>query len=122
MTLFEVFFEDPDARPKVYISGPISIGNQLVNLNQSFQAHKALIDAGFAPLNPILTMLVPWANDVSRDVWMEADLPWVAASDAVFRIPGESEGADTEVKYAYENGIPVFTNIQDLKDHFHAES
>jgi len=121
MTLFEVLLEDPNARPKVYISGPISIGDRWHNLHRSFQAHKALIDAGFAPLNPILTMLVPWAEDVPHDVWMDCDLPWVAASDAVLRIPGESEGADTEVKYAYESGIPVFTNLADLKDHFHAE-
>jgi len=110
----------PEERPKVYISGPVSLGDPNVNINQAFKAHKTLIDMGFAPLNPILSMLVPWY--VPHDVWMEADLPWVAVSDAVLRLPGESRGADTEVKYAYENGIPVFTDPQDLKGHFHAES
>lgn len=35
--------------------------------------------------------------------------------DAVIRLPGESEGADRECQVAMVNGIPVFTDITELK-------
>jgi hypothetical protein len=34
--------------------------------------------------------------------------------DAVFRIPGASNGADIEVAKAKEMGLPVFTRIEDV--------
>lgn len=107
------------SRPRIYISGPISKGDKFDNLNQAADAHKWLVDNGFAPLNPILTMLIPWAPDVQHSVWMECDLPWVEQADAVFRLQGESEGADMEVRHARENDIPVFTNLEDVKEHFY---
>jgi hypothetical protein len=36
--------------------------------------------------------------------------------DAVFRIPGVSNGADIEVAKAREMGLPVFTRIEDVPD------
>lgn len=109
-----------DSRPRIYISGPISKGDKFDNLNQASDAHKWLIDNGFAPLNPILTMLIPWADDVEHKTWMECDLPWVEMADALFRLPGESDGADQEVRFARENDVPVFTDLDDLKEHFYA--
>jgi hypothetical protein len=38
--------------------------------------------------------------------------------DAILRLPGESAGADEEVKLAKELGKPVFYSIVDLRNHF----
>jgi hypothetical protein len=35
--------------------------------------------------------------------------------DAVLRIPGESKGADQDVKIATQRGIPVYYRVEDVK-------
>ena len=47
-------------------------------------------------------------------LWLAVDLVFVERSDAVLRLPGESTGADMEVRHALAKGIPVFTEITDL--------
>lgn len=46
--------------------------------------------------------------------WIGIDLPWVAASDAVLRLPGESVGGDLETAEAVIRGIPVFSNVDEI--------
>lgn len=36
--------------------------------------------------------------------------------DAVFRIPGESKGADEDVRIAKERGLQVFFNLEDVPE------
>lgn len=43
-------------RKRVYICGPISRGDLCANVNQSTAAFIALAKAGFAPLNPMLSV------------------------------------------------------------------
>lgn len=49
-----------------------------------------------------------------HETWLEVNLPWVAQSDAVLWLPGRSRGANREVEYAEELGIPVVYCIFDL--------
>ena len=42
------------------------------------------------------------------------DLTILARSDVCFRFPGDSTGADREVVFAKERGIPVFTEYGEL--------
>ena len=105
-------------RVTVYISGPITLGDWEHNLKQSLDAQRTLIDAGFAPMNPMLTGLIPWANEVSHEAWIDVDLPWVHNADCVLRLDGESAGADEEVSWALTVGIPVFYSIADLIHHW----
>jgi len=46
--------------------------------------------------------------------WTALDMEWVRRCDAVLRLPGDSRGADAEVKLAKECGIPVFYSINEL--------
>lgn len=94
-------------RLRVYISGPITKGDRIANFAQACEAQTRLMQHGFAPLNPMLTMLHPAAWTIDHDQWIACDLPWVEAADAVLRLPGESTGADTECRHAMECGIPV---------------
>lgn len=104
-------------RTKAYLSGPITLGDRSENLCRFLQAHRILLDRGFAPLNPGLSMLIPWAWDVPHKAWLEADLPWVEVADLVIRMPGLSTGADMEVGHAKKHGIPVLfiENLSDLE-------
>jgi hypothetical protein len=104
-------------RPRVYISGPITSGNRNKNQFQALEAHKALMLAGFAPLNPIITgnLAFSWDRDVPHSVWVDCDLPWVEVADAVLRLPGYSVGADAELTHAAKHLKPVFYDIESLQ-------
>lgn len=102
--------------PRVYISGPITKGDRIGNFTQACHAERALMLEGFAPLNPMRSMLLPhaWQPEMTHEIWLQADLPWVAVADVVLRLPGASEGADQECAFAVERGIPVVTSLMDL--------
>lgn len=103
-------------RKKIYLSGPITKGDRAHNLYQAHDAQHILLLAGFAPMNPMTTMQLPfaWDGSVPHDDWLDSDRPWVLASDAVLRLPGESVGADMECDWAREAGIPIYYSVQEI--------
>lgn len=105
-------------RLRVYISGPITSGNRNQNYAKAADAHEALMYLGFAPLNPMATMTLPfaWKTEAPHSLWIDCDLPWVEAADAVLRLPGYSVGADAELEHAKRHGVPIFYEINDLVD------
>lgn len=101
-------------RPRIYISGPITRGNHADNYWEFSNTFQRLVDLGCAPFNPGNTMTFPGNHLIPHEVWMEVDLPWVEVADAVFRITGDSVGADMECELAREKGIEVFVSTADL--------
>lgn len=111
-------------RTRVYIAGPISKGPLNENIGQATQAAMQLLKAGFAPLCPHLTCYMggPAGNPIAEvlpdgtthEDWYQADLPWVAVSDVVLRLPGESVGADLETRLARALAIPIYYAVDDL--------
>jgi len=99
---------------RIYISGPITLGNRAHNIKQATDAALTLINAGFAPFCPHLSCYYPYANDLSHQTWIDIDLPWVAASDAILLLPGKSKGAEMECQHAQQHGIPIFKEIKEL--------
>jgi hypothetical protein len=49
------------------------------------------------------------------ETWLEMCFVQLSRCDALFRMAGESAGADREVAFAKERGIPVFYNIDSMK-------
>lgn len=102
-------------RTRVYLSGPITLGDREHNFKQAADAQRRLMLAGFAVLNPMLSMQLPGAWDIPHDVWIANDLPWIAVADVVLRLPGESTGADEECAFAADIcEVPVYTDIEQL--------
>ena len=117
-------------RKRIYIAGPISKGDLLANIRQADAAFIRLLRAGFAPFCPhwscfcgaVSNRVLETVGQAAQvmpegtvhDDWMGTDLPWVAVSEAVLRLPGESVGADLEVKEAYQRGIPVYHSLNEL--------
>ena len=103
-------------RLKVYLSGPISQGDRNVNFFMAASMEAMLMRKGYAPLNPMRSMVMPhaWDADLTHDEWIAADLPWVECADAVLRLPGASKGADMECDHAELHGVPVFFNVETL--------
>jgi hypothetical protein len=113
-------------KKRVYIAGPISKGGLFENVARADIAFRELLRAGFAPLCPhwsvfhgsifsagrfVAAVADPFPGGTTHADWMGVDLPWVEASHAVLRLPGESAGADLEVAHAERHGIPVFDSI-----------
>jgi hypothetical protein len=63
--------------------------------------------AGYAVMNPMLSMMHPDGGNIDWQTWIDSDLAFVACCDIVLRLPGESQGADVECAFARERSIPV---------------
>jgi len=103
------------SRLRVYISGPITKGDRVTNFARACEVHELLLRRGYAPLNPMLSMMHPSAWTIEHDVWVRADLPWVECAQAVYRLPGESTGADIECEHARLCNIPVLYSFDELE-------
>lgn len=98
----------------VYVAGPYSKGDQVLNVRAAVDASNALMFEGFVPFLPHLTMLWHLITPKSYPEWLAYDALWLARCDAVLRLPGESEGADREVDLARSMGLPVFFEVAEL--------
>jgi hypothetical protein len=104
-------------RLRVYIAGPISLGDTAKNIETGLEWGRTMLRDGLAPYIPHLDTflgvdpsITPGTHKSQWNGLLEWDIEWVAVSEAFFRIPGESKGADLEMKVARECGIPVFFN------------
>lgn len=102
-------------RRRVFVSGPV--GGQDGRLDR-IQAAIAVADdlqaAGFFPFVPHLFHFWDEQRPHDYEFWMAHCFAWLDVCDAVYRMPGESPGADREVMRALEAGIPVFTARHEL--------
>lgn len=99
---------------RVYVAGPMSKGPLEENIRRAIDTANVLMQNGFHPFVPhfYYVMQITCPQDYER--WMELDFAFISACEALLRIPGESKGADREIVYAAERGIPVFYNINTL--------
>ena len=104
---------------KIFIAGPYTKGDVAVNVNNHMRAHSLLMDAGFAPFNPLLFHFQHMAHPRPYEDWTKLDNEYLLVCDAVLRLSGESKGADAEVKLARKNGIPIYYNINKLIHELH---
>lgn len=107
----------------VYISSTITDGGRLETAEErepnvliAWELALCLMELGIAAICTHTGELacekigktLPW------ETYIAADLAIISRCDAVFRIPGRSKGADAEVRHAEDEGIPVFTDINEL--------
>lgn len=102
--------------PLVYVASPYTLGDPVINTNASIHFGNLLMELGFAVQLPLLSMFWHAVTPKTYDEWLMLDEQWVLRADALFRLPGQSSGADHEVRVALANGIPVFTSVDDLVD------
>jgi hypothetical protein len=101
----------------VYISGPYTalIKERVEENVQAAVAYgNAVASFGHTVCIPHLTHF--WHDMFWHDYefWMEQDLAWLAKCDVVFRMPGESKGADIEEEFAREHNIPVYFSVAEM--------
>lgn len=99
---------------RVYVAGPYS-SDPAGNTARAIAVANDLLDRGFAPFVPHLTMYLDAARPRAYVVWLAFDLVWLACCDVMFRMPGDSPGADGEVAEARDRGMPVVESVEALE-------
>lgn len=62
---------------------------------------------------PVLRGVTP-AEEAAEDVMYETASRLLQHCDAVLRLPGDSAGADSDVRIATERGLPVYYSVEDI--------
>jgi len=98
----------------VYIASPYTIGDVAENVAVQEEAAHLILDKGHVPIVPLLSHYLHIRRQRPYEDWIRMDLAILPKADVVLRLPGLSSGADQEVEYAKELGIPVVYKIEDL--------
>lgn len=112
----------------ILIAGPYRSGTgddpakMAENLRRLEEPSYALFKAGHVPMIGEWVALPVWhaagGSRVGDDLYEEIFHPvagrLLALCDAVLRLPGESKGADNDVRIARERGIPVYHRLEDV--------
>lgn len=101
-------------RPVVYIAGPLTHGNQLDNVANALVVYNHLIVSGYAPICPHLAAFAHVHVSHEYETYMDIFFAIIPKCDAVLRMDGHSPGADREVAWANQHGIPVVICDGDL--------
>lgn len=102
-------------KPLVYVAGPYTKPDPVVNTRNAILAGMHIADSGLAAVEiPHLTMLSHFLIPRELDYWYQFDLDKLDHCQAVYRLPGESSGADNEVSHAQSIHIPVFSSYASL--------
>jgi hypothetical protein len=96
-------------RKWVYVAGPYSTGDQVINTRNAVQMALALLGVGLVPICPHLSMLAHLISPQPYEFWMAWDFAMLERCDALLRLPGESSGADREVARAHDLHLPIFS-------------
>jgi hypothetical protein len=103
------------ARPLVYVAGPYTYPDPEKNVNRVVDFADSMLSDGIViPYVPHLTHLWHERRPRTLNEWYSYDLVILKRCDALFRLDGESHGADAEVKFAIDHDIPVFSAVEDL--------
>ncbi len=119
----------PQARPLVYVAGPITAGDLAHNVNQGTLATMHLTAAGYAPLCPMWSVFSSFpalphsagcialgqaSGNVPYEDVLDVDLNLIRQCAYLVRLPGDSPGADREVDFARKHGVPVYYGVEEL--------
>lgn len=96
---------------RVYIAGPYTLGDTAINVRVAIMAADQLLRKGHAPFIPHMSHFWHMMYPHKYETWLWYDMEWLKVCGAVVRLPGESMGADGEVAWAKQKGIPVFDSV-----------
>jgi hypothetical protein len=99
---------------KIYVAGPYTKGDVEKNVARAIFIGDWITAFGHTVFIPHLTHFWHKQHAHEWEFWMKQDFEWLRACDAVFRIEGESKGADMEVELAKELGKPVYYDIPEI--------
>lgn len=92
---------------RIYVAGPLTTGHTPTNIRRAVEVADRLVELGHAPYVPHLTYFWHLISPHKYDWWLKLDKKWLAACDAILRLPGESPGAEKEIRWAKEFGLCI---------------
>jgi hypothetical protein len=98
----------------IYIASPYTIGDVAANVRVQIEAAHLILDTGHCPVVPLLSHFLHIHRQRPYQDWTEMGLAIIPRVDIVLRLPGESRGADEEVRLAVKLGIPVAHGLDEL--------
>lgn len=116
-------------RPVIYLAGAITptgrldnpVMEYLDNISRFIEYDILLREAGFAPFNPALDLLVFLSRrpKEKNDIY-EISISMMLKCDAIFLLPGweNSAGTRNELEIAQNKYFPIFTDLDELKTYF----
>ena len=99
---------------RIFISGPLTVGDQMMNIRNAIDVAEIVINGKHCPVVPHYSSYHNMIHQHSYDDWMNICYCMLEGSDVMFRINGKSYGADLEEKFANKHGIPIFYEIEKL--------
>lgn len=100
-------------RKLIYLAAPYT-SNPEENVKKALDAADIVFARGYIPYVPHLSHHWHTQSPKSYEQWMEMGSAVLERCDAVLRLPGESPGADEEVKQAQSIGKPVYYGLEEL--------
>ena len=100
----------------VYVAGPYSKGDVAVNIRKAIDRGMMINSLGHYAVVPHLTHFMHMIHPHPYEYWMELDERILIKCDCLFRIIGESSGADKEEILAKAMGIPVVHTMERLQE------
>ncbi len=112
----------------ILIAGPYRSGTgddpakMAANLKRLEAPSHELFKAGHVPMIGEWVALPVWhaaggreiGDDLYEDIFHPVAGRLLQLCDAVLRLPGDSKGADNDVRIARERGIPVYFRLEDV--------
>ena len=102
-------------RRVVFLAGPYSHPDPCVNTHEAIMLADRLLDV-CVPFVPHLTHFWHTVSPKPYEEWLAIDRELLRRCDALLRFGGESSGADGEVEFALEIGLPVFFSETHLRE------
>ena len=96
-----------DHVPLIYIAAAYTQPDPVQNTHAVIRIADALLNAGFTPLIPHLTLAWHLVSPKPYDTWLAYDRHLLSRCDVLLRVPGYSHGATQECTFADELAIPV---------------
>lgn len=101
----------------VYLAGPYTKPDPAVNTRNAILLGAEIRDRfGVTVYVPHFSHFEHLLRPQPWERWLQIDLQWVERATVLYRMPGESAGADIEVAAAKAKGIPVVGSIEALAD------
>lgn len=112
---------------RVYVAGPMnadSILAMLENISKGIRLGGEVLKLGFAPFVPHFDILFRIQQgedfDVPMRTYYDYTMEFLKTCDCVLVCPGweNSVGTKAEIAEAKQNGIPVFYDLESLKEYY----
>ncbi len=100
----------------IYVSSPFAKGDVSENIRRACFAGDEILKKGHTPFVPHLTHLWHLISPKSWEEWMQIGQDLLGMCDALLRLPGESIGADLEVKEAKKLCMIIYHSLKEIPD------